>query len=293
MSTFNKVSASAGAEWLLGAFALLRKAPLALGLLGLIWGALSLLIMQVMAASATAGLLLQLGLSVLGPLLFAGMVWAVHEVEQDRPAVPGHLLHAFQSERVGSLLTTLLPQVVAVLALGALLLVMVGQSQLQQLYEAGLEIQRIAQAGGKPDPALVSDLPVGRLFLWMLLMFAAAIAVALYTFVAVPDILFGGNGGLAAMRNSFGACIHNLPAVVVFAVLLLISLLAISFLVQLVGMVVQAAAGQAAGLWVANLLMMAVLMPLLAGAVYHAWRQLLGPAQAGPAATQAQARFEA
>ena len=80
---------------------------------------------------------------------------------------------------------------------------------------------------------------------------------------------------------------------VVFAVLLLISLLAISFLVQLVGMVVQAAAGQAAGLWVANLLMMTVLMPLLAGAVYHAWRQLLGPSQAGPAATQAQARFEA
>jgi len=293
MSTFNKVSASAGAEWLLGAFALLRKAPLALGLLGLIWGALSLLIMQVMAASATTGLLLQLGLSVLGPLLFAGMVWAVHEVEHDRPAVPGHLLHAFQGERIGSLLATLLPQVVAVLALGALLLVMVGQAQLQQLYEAGLEIQRIAQAGGQPDPALVRDLPVGRLFLWMLLMFAAAIAVALYTFVAVPDILFGGKGGMAAMRNSFGACIHNLPAVVVFAVLLLISLLAISFLVQLVGMVVQAAAGQAAGLWVANLLMMTVLMPLLAGAVYHAWRQLLGPSQAGPAATQAQARFEA
>lgn len=292
MSTLNKVPATAGAEWLLGGFSLLRKAPLGLGVLGLIWGALSLVVVQVMAVSTTAGLLLQLGLSVLGPLLFAGVVWAVHEVDHDRPAVPGHLLHAFQGERIGSLLATLLPQIVAVLALGVLLLVMIGPTQLQQLLEAGQEIQRIAAAGGQPDPALVRDLPVGRLFLWMLLMFAAAVAVAMYTFVAVPDIVFGGNGGLAAMRNSFGACIGNLPALVVFAVLLLISLLAISFLVQLIGMVVQAAAGQAAGVWVANLLMMAVLMPLLAGAVYHAWRQLLGPTEANPVAP-AQARFEA
>ncbi len=291
MSTFNKVPASAGAEWLLGAFALLRKAPLALGLLGVIWGALSLVIMQVMAGSATTGLLLQLVFSMLGPLLFAGVVWAVHEVEHDRPALPRHLLHAFQGERIGSLLATLLPQLVAVLVLAALLLLLVGQAQLQQIYEAGLEIQRIAAAGGQPDPALVSDLPVGRLFLWMLLMFAAVIAIALYTFLAVPDILLGGNRGLAAMRNSFGACIHNLPALVVFAVLLVITVLGITFLVQLVGIVVQALVGQAAGIWVANLLMMAVLMPLLAGTVYHAWRQLLGPSPSGSAA--APTHFEA
>lgn len=36
MSTINKVPAGAGAEWLLGAFALIRKAPVALGVLGLI-----------------------------------------------------------------------------------------------------------------------------------------------------------------------------------------------------------------------------------------------------------------
>ena len=38
MSTINKVPANAGAEWLLRGFALLRKAPLALGTLGLIAG---------------------------------------------------------------------------------------------------------------------------------------------------------------------------------------------------------------------------------------------------------------
>ena len=49
MSTINKVPANAGAEWLLRGFALLRKAPMALGTLGLIWGLLSLLGVQLMA----------------------------------------------------------------------------------------------------------------------------------------------------------------------------------------------------------------------------------------------------
>lgn len=278
MSTFNKVPATAGAEWLLGGFALLRKAPLALGVLGVMWGLLSLLVMQVLAANMTVGLLLQVGLGVLQPLLFAGVVWAVREVEHDRPALPGHLLHGFGSGRAASLLSTLLPQVVSVLALGALLLLMIGPAQVQQMIEAGAEIQRISEAGGQPDPALVRDLPVGRFLLWILLMVAAVIATALFTFVAVPEILLGGKRGLEAMRNSFGACVHNLPALLVFAVLLLISLLLISLLVQLVALVVQLAAGPVAGLWVANLLLMGVLMPLLAGAVYHAWRQLLGTA---------------
>ena len=38
MPNINKVPAGAGAEWLLGGFALLRKAPVGLGLLGLGWG---------------------------------------------------------------------------------------------------------------------------------------------------------------------------------------------------------------------------------------------------------------
>ena len=33
-------------------------------------------------------------------------------------------------------------------------------------------------------------------------------------------------------------------------------------------------------IWLSNLLMMGVLMPLLAGSVYHAWRQMLGAPEA-------------
>ncbi|NDK39454.1 hypothetical protein DT603_11425 [Pseudoxanthomonas gei] len=276
MSTINKVPAGAGAEWLLGAFALLRKAPLALALLGAIWGLLSMVAVQAMALNVTLGLLLQLGLALVGPLLFAGLLWAVHEVDEGRPALPSHLLHALHGDKIPGLLATLLPQLAAALLLGLLLIVMVGPGELQHLAEVMAKLQETAQSGGQPDPALVQALPVGRLLLWVLMLFAAVIVVSLITFVAVPDIVFGGNGGLTAMRNSFRACAHNLLAMAVFYLLLLITLFALSIGIQLLAMVVQLLAGPMAAMWVSNLLLMAVLMPVMAGAVFYAWRQMLG-----------------
>ena len=87
MSTINKVPAGAGAEWLLGAFALLRKAPLALALLGAIWGLLSMVAVQAMAVNVTVGLFLQLALALLGRC-FSRAVWAVREVDEGRPRCP-------------------------------------------------------------------------------------------------------------------------------------------------------------------------------------------------------------
>ena len=283
MSTIKKVPAGAGAEWLLGAFALLRKAPLALGSLGLIWGLLSMLAVQAMALNASVGMFLQLALALLAPLLFAGMLWAVREVDQGRPAQPAHLFHALRSEHSGSLLTTLLPQLAAAAALGFLLFAMIGADGFQQLREVMGKLQETAVAGGQPDPELMRSLPVGRLFLWMLLLFAAVIVVSLVTFVAVPDIVFGGNRGFAAMRNSLRACGHNLLAMLVFYVLLFIAFFMMSFGIQLLSMVVQLVAGPTAALWVSNLLLMAVLMPVMAGAVFHAGRQMLGGVTAAPA----------
>ena len=276
MSIINKVPAGAGAEWLLGAFALIRKAPLALGLLGVIWGMLSTLAAQTIALNVTFGLLMQLALALLGPLLFAGMLWAVREVDEGRTAAPSHLFHAVRSQYAPSLLATLLPQLLAALVLGILLVAMIGPSGLQNMAEVVAKLQETAQQGGQPNPELMRGLPVGRLFLWLLMLFAAVIAMSLVTFVAVPDIVFGGNGGFAAMGNSFRACVQNLPAMVVFYVLLFIALFALSIGIQLLAMMVQLVAGPVAAMWVTNLLLMAVLMPLMAGAVFYAWRQMLG-----------------
>ena len=194
--------------------------------------------------------------------------------------MPSNLFQAFRGDQVLSLLATLLPQLAAVLVMGLLLILMIGPAELQKLSEVMTTLQATAQAGGQPDPELMRSLPVGRLFLWMLMLFAVVIAVSLFTFVAVPDIVFGGRGGFEAMRNSFRACLHNLSAMVVFYLLLFVALFAISFGVQLLSMTVQLFAGQTAAIWLSNLLMMGVLMPLLAGSVYHAWRQMLGAPEA-------------
>ena len=71
MDTIRKLPASDGAEWLLGGFALLRRAPLALGALGALWGLLASLVMTVGLAVPALATILQLLVALAGQLLAA------------------------------------------------------------------------------------------------------------------------------------------------------------------------------------------------------------------------------
>lgn len=283
MPNINKLPASAGAQWLLDAFALLRRQPLGLGMLGLTWGSLSLLALLGTLLHPTLGLLLQLGLSLLGPFLFAGLLLAVREVDAGRAAQPGHLFAALQLGRNGSLLATLLPQIAAGVVLGIAFLALIGTEALQKLGEIAEEMNRVQQAGGQPDPAMLQGLPVGGALLCLLLAMALAVAVALLIFIAVPQIVFSATPGVEAMRTSLRAGLRNLPAVVVYLLLLFVTVLAIGFVAQIVALVAQLLLGPTAAVLATNLLLMAVLMPLLAGTAYSAWKHLLR--DAGGAAT--------
>ncbi len=297
MDTIRKLPASDGAEWLLGGFALLRRAPLALGALGALWGLLASLVMTVGLAVPALATILQLLVALAGPVLFAGLLWAVREVAHGRPAMPAHLLQGVREGRVAQLLTTLLPQLAAGLVLGVLLLVLVGSEQLQALARVSNELNAMAQSGQQPSPeqveALVATLPAGRILLWLLLGVVAAIAVAMTVFVSVPRILFEHRDGLPSMRDSLRACLHNLPAMAVFLLLAMVAIFAIYFGVLLVTLVLQLMAGPVLAMWIAQLLLMAVLMPLLAGATYTAWTRLFGEPVAGASAPLQAGHFEA
>lgn len=280
MDTSRKLPASAGAEWVLGGWALLRRAPLPLGSLGALWGLFgALLLMAAMALPALAAVL-QLLLALAGPVLFGGLVWAVREVAQGRPALPGHLLQGAREGRVPQLLATVLPQVVAGLVLGMLLLVLVGGEQLQRLVEVRDELDAMARSGAQPSPeevqALVGGLPAGRILLWLLLGVLAAAGVAMTVFLAVPRIMFDHRGGLAAMGDSLRAAWRNLPAVLVFFLLAGLSLAGVYFAVALVSVPVQLLLGPWPAAWLAQLLFTGVVMPVLAGAVFTAWSQVFG-----------------
>ncbi len=297
MDTIRRLPASAGAEWLLGGFALLRKAPLALGTLGALWGLLGAVVVFLAAVVPALAAGLQLLLAIAGPVLFAGLLWAVREVRDDRPALPGHLARGLQDGRVPGLLATLLPQVVAGLVLGMLLLVLVGSEQLQRLSAVSAELNALAASGAQPTPeqvqAMVAELPAGRILLWLLMGLCVAVAVGMTVFVAVPRILFDGRPGLSAMGDSLRASFANLPAVLVFTLVTLVALFAVYFAVMLLALLAQAVGGPMFGALVAQVLLMAVVMPLLAGAVLVAWGQLFGEAVPAVAAGLAQGRLEA
>ena len=286
MDTIRRLPASAGAEWLLGGFALLRQAPLALGSLGALWGLLGTLVLAVAATVPALGALVQLLVAIAGPLLFAGLVWAVREVQQGRPALPSHLGQGVRDGHLPGLLATLLPQVVAGLLLGILLLVLVGPEQLQRLSAVSEELNAMAASGVQPSPEqvqeMIADLPAGRILLWLLLGLGLAVVVAMTVFVSVPRIVFDGRPGLAAMGDSLRASLHNLPALLVFFLLAVVALFAVYFAVMLLALLAQALAGPLFGALVAQVLLMAVVMPLLAGAVLVAWGQLFGHAAPPP-----------
>jgi hypothetical protein len=288
MTDVRKVRPSAGAEWLLGGFALLRRSPFGLGVLGALFGLVAVVLGMVAISSPGLVLLQQLVMMLLGPLLVAGMVWAAREVDQGRSANPGHLLRGIQDGKTTRLWATLLPQLAAGAIAVLLLFVVVGTGDLQKLVTA------VEQAQGQtdPDPSLIAGLPVGKLMLWLVVAVLVGIVAGFFTFTAIPDMMFRDARAFDAMKRSFRACVANLPALVVFFVLLLIAAIAITLVVKLLGFVVRLVAGDTAMLFVSQVLMMAVLMPVVTGAMYHAWKQMVAGEGEVPGAVRGDAVVE-
>ncbi len=284
MDDVNKVPASAGAQWLLDGLANLRRAPFPFAFLGVLYGALALVVGQ--AATLNVGLFMALEvlLVLLGPLLMGGFVFAARSVASGGSASPAHLLEGMHGGRTGRLLATLLPNIVALVVCVVLLFVLVGMGPLSEIAQA---VER-AGAQATPDPSVFEGLPVGRLLLWFLLVILIGIVASFFTFVAIPEIMFRDTGAFDAMRRSFRACVRNLPALLVFLVLTFIAIVALYIGLSVVGLVVSAVAGQAAMQVVLQLLGSALIMPVLLSAIYFAWRQMLdggrSPAAAPPVA---------
>lgn len=274
-----KVPAAAGAEWLLDAFRLLKKSPLGFGLLAVIYAVLWLIVVLVAGAAPDAAKVLQLVFIVIGPLLMAGMIFAAHEVAEGRSAAPGHLLASIRTGKAARLLTTLIPQFAVLFLIFGLLFVMVGQENIDKLSALMLKIQAQAEAGGQVDPQLFLDLPAGRLFLWMVVALLIGFLSLLLTLTVVPDMLFNDVRLVPAMKRSFTACLRNLPALIVFMVLAFVILFAAGIGAGIVIGVAQLIFGQTAML-VGNALLNGFFICFVAGAMYFAWKQMLGSSEA-------------
>jgi hypothetical protein len=78
------------------------------------------------------------------------------------------------------------------------------------------------------------------------------------------------------MKRSFRACVRNLSALIVFLVLTVIAVAMIYIAIMIVAAVIKLVAGAMAMQVAIQVLAMAVFMPLVTGAMYFAWKQMLG-----------------
>ena len=279
-----KVPASAGAEWLLATFRLLKRSPAGFGALGAIYAGLWLAIILAATAAPGAAMPLQAVMMLMGPLLLAGMIFAAHEVDRGGGATPAHLMAAFRAGKAGRVITTLIPQMLVLLVCMVLLVAIVGMDNLDRLAALMTRLQAEAQKGGQVDPALFADLPAGRMLLWLLLVLVIGVFSTLLTLTVIPDMLFGDVGLVTAMKRSFGACLRNLAAVAVFLVLGMVVLFAAALGLGIVVGILGLFLGDAAVL-VGQAVTNGFFACFLSGAMYHAWKGLLGPADAGTAGT--------
>lgn len=278
-----KVPASAGAEWLLGAFRLLRTSPMGFGLLGLIYGVLWLAMVVVLTALPALAVPAQVAFFLAGPLLLAGMVFAAHEVDEGRSALPGHLLAAMRTGRAGRIITTLIPQIGLVVLCFGLFYLMVGAETVEKLSKLFLELQTQAQTQAQPkiDPEMINGLPFGRIFMWMVAMAAILFVGMLFTMTVVPDMMFTDVRLIAAMKRSFRACVANLPALFVFLIMGVVVSIAAGFAIAILGALGSAIAGDKA-LLVINALSNGLFATFAASAMYFAWKQMLGDDTTSP-----------
>lgn len=281
MNEIRKVPASTGAQWLIDGFALLKASPSGLGAMGLVYGVFAAVVAGMSFLAPEVGLGLQAIMIIAAPVLSGALVWAAHEVAQGRHVGPASFAEPVRQGKVGALLVTLLPQVVLGLLMAVLLVVLVGAENVQ-LIASVMEKMQNAQPGTSPDPALIAALPAGRMLLWLACVAVLAVVMFLMMFVAVPGVMLGGLGGVGALRQSLRAGVRNLPAVLVFIGVLLVTMIGISLLASIFGGIVRAIAGQGAQLVVVQMLFASIMTTIASGAVMSAWQSMFGGETAPP-----------
>jgi hypothetical protein len=275
-----KVPASAGAEWLLGAFGLLKKSPFGFGMLAVIYAVLSMG-MAVFAGSipSLAGPL-QLVSMLLGALIVALMIYAAQEVDEGRSATLIALLGSLRGSNGGRMLKALVPQVIFALMLIAMVYLIIGTDNINKAMALIADIQAKAQAGTQIDPQTLAQGPIARVAIGSIVIMVISVIAVIFTMTLLPDMLLAGHSLGRALRRSVAAGARNLTAMLVYLILGFVLLMTISIGVGLVLGVLQLIFGEAATI-AGNVLLYGVFINMFAGTMYFAWKQMLG----GPMAT--------
>jgi MFS family permease len=279
MKEIRKLPASSGAQWLLDTFTMYGRAPLQLARLGLLGMAVTwLATLLAVLLPSVIGLVVQVLSLAIAPLLIGGMLYAVGEIDHGREATASHLLQPIRNHRVSHLLVPMAIYALAIILLGALLYFMIGAEGFKAFGDVWGQMQEVARSGQpmseQQTMALMADLPVKRILLWLVLVTVALVALVMAMFTQPALVVFDRQSGMHALRLSLQGCIENIGAVLVFSVLGLITLFFAYLGLTILTAIAIYVAGPMFAAFLGQVITYTVFLPLYMGAIYAAWKQM-------------------
>ena len=233
--------------------------------------------------SIAVGIPLFVVLTLVMPVLLAGLIHVMHEAEQGRPTRARDLFAAFGHGRARPLMTLGLVQIVFNLACVALIVVLTGPSYWAESMKA-LQGALSGHYVVPPEP----DHPVLLFFVNMLQLAFNYFSAALML-LCVPLIALSNVGIVESLRLGLRASLVNFGANLVASVVFIAGFVAAALVVTLVTAVVVGIAalihpvlGAMAALAVWAVFAVVVLVVLVA-ASYYAWRDMFDAPVASPA----------
>jgi hypothetical protein len=223
------------------------------------------------------------------PILLGGLMHVVRETEAGRPARARDVFAPLRSVQGRRLALLGLVQVALTVVGGALMVAIAGSDYWRDYLLA------MQQAMTGAQPTMPQPANAGLLFVVQMVFNYFSYALMLFS---IPLMLFSGNSLGEALRNSLRAAVRNIGpnmlAGVLFIGALLVSALVVGLVATLLAMLggaIHAAVGGALSM-LAMIGFAALVLVLLVGAAYLAWRDTFGDASIPPPAPLVQA-FEA
>jgi len=209
--SFAKVEAGKGVNWLTEGVRLVMANPVAFLVMGLIVAVINFI-----------PILGGLALTICGPALLGGIVYAAREEAEGRKAEIPHLFRAFQEPgKIGPMLLLCLPAIAG----GAVLLIC------GFVFGLGALIGGLSGAG---DSASGLGALGGGLVLMVLVAVALMFVIYALQFFAVPRVMLDGIEPFAAMKESLNACVANIGAFIVFGVVLMVAFIVLAIVLAFI-----------------------------------------------------------
>lgn len=201
-----EVTAGRGAEWLTEGWALFKKAP------G-IWIAVIVLWLLILFAAGLIPFIGSLAMNLIAPVFTAGVCMGCRDLDKGEPLRVGHLFAAFGGDRLGPLI------VVGAIGMGGAVLLVL----LAMLFGLGATMAGVGHMGGSDAPHFGPGMLLG-----LLLILALAIPWGMALFFAAPLVALDGVAPVDSIKLSFGACLRNFAALLVWGLLALVLMIVAS-----------------------------------------------------------------